>query len=91
MALGPGVGAIQAMKVDLGATVGAIQAMKVDLGAEVGAIQAMKVDLGAVVAQTVEVAQAVVRLKNRQNMTTMIIMIIMKRIGMIMTKKRRKD
>ena len=70
---------------------GAIQAMKVDLGATVGAIQASKVDLGAGVDQKVEVAQAVARLKNRQNMTTIIIMMIMKRMGMIMRKKMRND
>ena len=74
----------------LGPEVGAIQALKVDLGATVGAIQASKVDLGAGVDQKVEVAQAVARLKNRQNMTTIIIMMIMK-MGMIMTKKMRKD
>ena len=56
-----------------------------------GAIQALKVSLGAGVDQKVEVAQAVVRLKNRQNMTTIIIMMIMKRMEMIMTKKMRKD
>lgn len=105
MALGPRVGAIQAMKVDLGAEVGAIQAVKVDLGATMGAIQALKVDhgaevgaiqasaskvdLGAGVDQKVEVAQ--VRLKNCQNMTMIIIMMIMKRMEMIMTKKMRKN
>ena len=75
----------------LGPEVRAIQVMKVDLGAEVEAIQALKVDLGAGVDLEVEVAQAVVRLKNRQNMTTIIMMMIMKRMGMIMTKKIRKD
>ena len=74
----------------LGPEVGAIQALKVDLGATVGAIQASKVDLGVGVDQKVEVAQSVVRLKNRQNMMTMITMMIMK-MGMIMTKKMRKN